>query len=85
MIAVGEYLILEPLTKGSREGSAFIHLDEGLRQYAVQSVGSGCDVLPKWLKEGDIVILADEQLIIEVDGDDGKVVATIQGNVVGVI
>lgn len=85
MIAVGEYLLLEPLTTGSRSGSAFIHLDEGLRQYAVLSVGSACKTVPKSLKEGDIVVLADEQLIIQVDGDDGKIVATIEANVVGVV
>ena len=78
--ALGEYLILRPLPTGSRTGSPFLFMDEGLQQYEVESVGNDV-AIP--VEQGDIVLLADKQLTIEIEGHEEGLIATITGNVLG--
>lgn len=81
MIALGHYVLLKPLQTGPRAGSSFIHLDDGLPQYEVESIGSKCDFT--YLDVGDIVVVADENLVINVNGRENDLVATIHENILG--
>ena len=81
MIALGHYVLLKPLQTGPKVGGSFIYLDDGLPQYEVESIGSKCDFT--YLEVGDIVVVADQRLLINVNGRENDLMATIHENILG--